>query len=148
MILALALALALLAMPQETPATGGAPPELAVRSTLEELRKGELFLDAFALEPQLAASLTIIEGGGRYSGSFAFLEPMRRARERGATVKELAFNEIVIRVYGASAVATYRYRKTSVDGGARHGEEGWSSDVFELRDDGAWILVLRHRARR
>ena len=148
MIAALALLFAPLALQQGTPAVNAASPELTVRSTLEELRKGELFLDASALEPSLAASFTVIEDGARFSGSFAFLEPMRRQRERGATVKELTFNEVGVKVYGASAVATYRYRKTTVDEGSRHLDEGWSSDVFELRDDGAWILVLRHRARR
>jgi hypothetical protein len=123
------------------------PPEAVVRTTLEELRKGELFLDAEALGPFMAASVTLLEADGRVSGSFALLEPVRRMRERGAVVKELAFDQVSIRVYGASAAVTYRYRKTIVDNGSRRTQQGWCSDVFELRDDGAWLLVLRHRGR-
>jgi hypothetical protein len=120
-------------------------PEVAVSASLEELRKGELFLDADALVDRIAASFTLIEGGYRFSGSFAYLEPIRRLRERGGQVKELRFEQVVVRVYGASAIASYRYVKSWKDAGTRHAEEGWSSDVFELRDDGAWIMVHRHR---
>ncbi len=134
---------------QAAPAPPASRPgaEATVMSTLEELRKGELFLDASALEPMLAASFTIVEDGGRISGSFAYLEPIRRLRERGGEVKELRFEQTLVRVYGGSAVATYRYAKRWTEGGARHSEQGWSSDVFELRDDGAWLLELRHRSR-
>ena len=148
-LLALALAAAL-ASPQDTapPAPRQAPgPETVVLSALEELRKGELFLDAAALERGMASSFTVIEEAARISGLFAYLEPVRRLRERGAEVKELRFDQLLVRVYGGSAVATYRYSKTWVEGGARHREQGWSSDVFELRDDGAWLLILRHRDR-
>ncbi len=142
---AAALALAQNAAPQ---AAGEAPgPEAVVMAQLEELRKGELMLDAAALEPRLAASFTILEGGSRISGSFAYLEPIRRMRERGAEVRELRFEQILVRVYGGSAVATYRYAKTWSDAGVRHREQGWSSDVFELRQDGVWLLILRHRDR-
>ena len=134
-----------LAGPADAPAKPS--PDAAVSGVLEELRKGELVLDADALSPYLAASFTMVESGGRVSGSFAYLEPIRRLRERGAEVKELRFEQSLIRVYGASAVATYHYRKTWTEAGARHHEEGWSSDVFELRDDGAWILIHRHRGR-
>ncbi|MBZ5588681.1 MAG: nuclear transport factor 2 family protein [Acidobacteriia bacterium] len=130
------------------PTPAGTPgPEAVVMSTLEELRKGELFLDASALEQSLAASFTLIEEGSRISGSFAYLEPIRRLRERGGEVKELRFDQTLVRVYGGSAVATYRYTKSWNEAGVRHREQGWSSDVFELRDDGAWLLILRHRGR-
>jgi hypothetical protein len=121
--------------------------EAVVMSTLEELRKGELFLDASALEHALAASFTLIEEGSRISGSFAYLEPIRRLRERGGEVKELRFEQTLVRVYGGSAVATYRYTKSWNEAGVHHREQGWSSDVFELREDGVWLLVLRHRGR-
>jgi len=135
-----------LALLQEvTPPPPGA--EVLVLSTLEELRKGELFLDASALDRCLAASFTVIEDGARVSGSFAYLEPVRRLRERGGEVKELRFEQTLVRVYGGSAVATYRYTKSWIEAGVRHHEQGWSSDVFELREDGVWLLVLRHRAR-
>ncbi len=140
-------ALALLQSPATAFANGAPGPEAAVATTLEELRKGELFLDAAAIEPYLAASFTLIEGGARYSGSFAYLEPIRRLRERGGEVKELRFEQTLVRVFGASAVVTYRFTKSWREGGARHREQGWSSDVFELRDDGAWILVHRHRGK-
>jgi hypothetical protein len=133
------------------PPAGAAPlhvePEVAVSSALEELRKGELLLDADSLADRLAASFTVIEGGYRVSGSFAYLEPIRRLRERGGQVKELRFEQVVVRVYGASAIASYRYVKSWKDAGTAHREEGWSSDVFELRDDGAWIIVHRHRGK-
>ena len=141
---------AALALPQETapppppPAPGA---EAAVTAALEELRKAELVLDAAVLEQGMAASFTIIEEAGRISGSFGYLEPIRRLRERGGEVKELRFDQVLVRVYGGSAVATYRFVKSWVEGGTRHRAQGWSSDVFELRDDGAWILVLRHRDR-
>ncbi len=140
-------ALALLQTRASAPTTGAPVPEAAVAATLEDLRKGELFLDAGALEPIVAASFTVIEGGDRLSGSFAFLEPIRRMRERGGEVKELRFEQTLVQVFGASAVATYRFVKVWRDGGVRHRAQGWSSDVFELRDDGAWILVHRHRGR-
>jgi hypothetical protein len=124
-----------------------AEPEVAVSAALEELRKGELFLDADSLTDRVAASFTVIEGGYRVSGSFAYLEPIRRLRERGAQVRELRFEQLVVRVYGASAIASYRYVKNWKDAGARHTEEGWSSDIFELRDDGAWIMVHRQRGK-
>ena len=124
-----------------------AEPEAAVANVLEELRKGELFLDAEQLASYVAASFTMVDKGGRISGSFAFLEPIRRLRERGVEVRELTFEQTLIRVYGASAIATYHYRATSVDAGARHVEQGWSSDVFERRDDGAWLLIHRHRGK-
>ncbi len=122
-------------------------PEGSVAAAVEELRKGELFLDADALSPYIAASFTYIEGGVRISGSFAYLEPIRRLRERTAKVTELRFEQMAVRVYGASAVASYRYTKTLLDGGRRRSERGWSTDVFELRDDGQWIMVHRHRCR-
>jgi hypothetical protein len=121
-------------------------PDATVNMTLEELRKGELVLDASTLDAMIAASFTIIEDDSRVSGAFAFLEPIRRMRERGAVVRELRFDMVNVRVFGGSAVATYRYRKTWKDQGNVHHQEGWASDVFEHRDDGAWILVLRHRA--
>ena len=142
---AAALALAHDAAPRTPVAAPGA--ETVVTSTLEELRKGELFLDASALERGLAASFTVIEEGSRISGSFAYLEPIRRLRERGVEVMELRFEQTLVRVYGGSAVATYRYAKTWNEGGVRHREQGWSSDVFELREDGVWLLILRHRGR-
>ncbi len=132
------------AAPPPAPAPGA---EAAVMVTLEDLRKGELLLDAGALEPLLAASFTLIEDDARISGMFAYLEPIRRERERGAQVRELRFEETLVRVYGGSAVATYRYTKSWTEAGVRHREQGWSSDVFERREDGAWLLILRHRAR-
>ena len=143
--LAAALALPQAAVPPSPEPAPGA--EAVMMSALEELRKGELFLDAAALERGMAASFTVIEDASRVSGSFAYLEPIRRLRERGVEVKELRFEQILVRVYGGSAVATYRYAKTWLEGGVRHREQGWSSDVFELRDDGAWLLILRHRDR-
>lgn len=136
---------------QVAPATQSAvgvaerPSEVAVNAVVEELRKGELMLDADALAPWVANSFTSLDGSGRISGAFAFLEPIRRARERGDTVKELRFDQLIIRAYGASAVATYRFRKRFKEAGAARLAEGWCTDVFELRDDGAWILVHRHR---
>jgi len=143
----LPLALVALALLQHSPAQGRAEPEAVVSATLQELRKGELFLDVDTLADRIAASFTVIEGGYRVSGSFAYLEPIRRLRERGGQVKELRFEQVVVRVYGASAIASYRYVKSWKDSGVRHTEEGWSSDVFELRDDGAWILVHRQRGK-
>jgi ketosteroid isomerase-like protein len=124
-----------------------ANPEAAVSAALEEVRKGELFLDADTLAASIAASFTLIEGGSRISGSFAYLEPIRRLRERGGKVKELRFQDVAVRVYGASAVVSYRFSKSWSDGSTHHHAEGWSTDVFELRDDGAWILVHRQRCR-
>jgi Domain of unknown function (DUF4440) len=151
MLTPLAAALLLALPPADAPS--GAPPEpvevadVVVAAALEDLRKGELLLDADGLEPLIARSFTLVERSSRLSGSFAYLEPMRRMRGRDGEVSELRFEEVVIRVYGASAVASYRYRKVVKDAGARTREEGWSSDVFELRDDGAWILVHRHRSK-
>ncbi|HPC83705.1 MAG TPA: nuclear transport factor 2 family protein [Thermoanaerobaculaceae bacterium] len=130
--------------PDELAAAG--LPETAVARTLEELRKCELMLDALGLEEMVAASLTVVEDGMRVSGSFAYLEPIRRMRERGAVVKELQFQQPLVRIYGGSAIATYRYLKSWVDHGTRHRDQGWCTDVFERRTDGAWILVMRHRA--
>jgi hypothetical protein len=144
---AIPLALLTLTLLPQVAAAGRAEPEVAVSATLEELRKGELLLDADTLDGHLAASFTLIEGDRRVSGSFAYLESLRRLRERGAQVRELRFEQVVVRVYGASAIGSYRYVKSWKDAGARHTEEGWSSDVFELRDDGAWILVHRHRGK-
>ena len=139
--------LALLQAPVTAPAPAAPVPEAVVAAELEDLRKGELYLDAATIEPILAASFTVIEDGVRLAGSFAYLEPIRRLRERGAEVKELRFEQKLVQVFGASAVATYRYVKVWREGGVRHREQGWSSDIFELRDDGAWILVHRHRGR-
>jgi hypothetical protein len=121
-------------------------PEVGVIHMLEELRKCELMLDATGLDEMVAASLTVVEDGMRVAGSFAFLEPIRRMRERGGVVKELQFAQSFIKVYGGSGIATYRYAKTWIDQGVRRRDEGWCTDVFERRDDGAWILVTRHRA--
>jgi hypothetical protein len=159
----LALVLLAQATPQEPPSTGptaaetgpdvaepapalAAYPEVGLSRTLEELRKGELMLDAVGLEEMVAASLTVIEDGMRVAGSFAYLEPMRRMRERGGMVKELQLTQSFVKVYGGSGIATYRYVKTWVDQGTRRRDEGWCTDVFERRTDGAWILVMRHRA--
>ena len=142
----IAAAAACLAMLQVS-APPAADPEAAVASVLEELRKGELFLDAEQLAPYVAASFTMVDQGGRISGSFAFLEPIRRLRERGAEVKELTMDQTLIRVYGGSAIVTYHYHKVWVEAGTRHVEQGWSSDVFEKREDGAWLLIHRHRGK-
>jgi hypothetical protein len=120
---------------------------MLVTAAVEELRKGELMLDADALGGMIAASFTQIDEGGRVSGSFAYLEPIRRLRERNGIVTNLRFDQLVVKVFGASAIASYRYSKDWTLLGVRHREEGWSSDVFELRSDGAWTLVHRHRAR-
>jgi ketosteroid isomerase-like protein len=136
-----------LAMLQQPAAPPKPSPEAAVSKALEELRKGELFLDADDMSGYIAASFTVIEGGARVSGSFAFLEPIRRMRERGAKVTELRFEQVAVRVYGASAVASYRFTKTWLDGGHSHREQGWATDVFELRQGGDWILVHRQRSR-
>ncbi|HNX51103.1 MAG TPA: hypothetical protein PLS53_18455 [Thermoanaerobaculaceae bacterium] len=121
-------------------------PDVGLIRMLEELRKSELMLDATGMDEMVAASLTVIEDGMRVAGSFAYLEPMRRMRERGGLVKELEFSQPFVKVYGGSGIATYRYARASVDQGVRHRDEGWCTDVFERRDDGAWILVMRHRA--
>jgi len=135
---------ALLAAPQAAPIPDGAA-EAAVSALVEDLRKAELLLAADEMAPVVAQSLTVIEGGNRLAGAFAYLEPMRRLRARKGRVSELRFDEVTVRVYGASAVVTYRFAKKWVDGGAQKQSAGWSSDVFERRDDGAWLLVHRHR---
>jgi len=147
MSLPLPLALVTLALVQPAAAPVRPEPEGAVSAALEELRKGALLLDTDTLADHIAASFTLIEGGDRVSGSFAYLEPNRRLQERGGQVRQLQFEQLVVRVYGASAIASYRYVKNWKDTGVRYSEEGWSTDVFELRDDGAWILVHRHRGR-
>jgi ketosteroid isomerase-like protein len=135
---------ALLAAPQAAPVLDGAA-ESAVAVLLEDLRKAELLLAADTMAPMVAQSLTVVEGGVRLAGAFGYLEPMRRMRARKGRVVELRFDEVAVRVYGASAVATYRFAKNWVDQGAQRQSAGWSSDVFERRDDGAWLLVHRHR---
>jgi len=139
------LLLALLATaPQPSPTP---EPERLIAVALEDARKAEQFLDAEAMRELIAASFTSVEEGARLGGAFAFLEPLRRERSRGVVVHELAFQDVIIAVYGASAIASYTYVKGWRDGGRRHHSRGWCSDVFERRDDGAWILVHRHRSR-
>ncbi|MGC8917607.1 MAG: nuclear transport factor 2 family protein [Thermoanaerobaculum sp.] len=122
-----------------------AAPEAQVLETLEELRKGEMLLDAEYLEPLVAYSMTLVEGCRRVSGRAAFIEPFKSLRASGAVVTRLTFRDITARVYGASAVVTYRYVR-QVKGGPQPGtSEGFATDVFEKREDGAWILVHRHR---
>lgn len=123
----------------------GPGPQVIVTGVLEELRKAELVLDTDALANRLAHSFTTVDREGRIAGSFAYLEPLRRLRERGGQVKELRFDSAVVNVYGASAVASYEVHKAWVDQGLRRRSDGWSTDVLERRDDGAWILVHRHR---
>lgn len=121
------------------------PPEAQVLQTLEELRKGEMFLDAKHLEPLVAYSMTLVEGCRRLSGRAAFLEPLRSLRNAGSVVTRFLFEDVQARVYGASAVVTYRFVR-QVKGGPEAGRsEGFSTDVFEKREDGVWILVHRHR---
>lgn len=142
-----ALTLALL-LPQAKPvASPSEVPDVIVTNTIEELRQAELLLDAEAMEPLLAHSFTFIEDDTRLSGAFAYLEPMRQLRDHKGEVIELRFEDLLVNVYGASAIASYRFSKSWREPGARHRESGWSTDVFEKRDDGAWILVYRHRAR-
>ncbi len=129
--------------PTATAPTPAAEPRVA--AALEEIRKAELFLDADALAAQLAASFTLVENGTRVSGAFAFVEPVRRLRERGVQVRDLVYDQVIIKVYGGSAIASYAYSRAWRDGRGRHREHGWSSDVFELRDDGRWLMVHRHR---
>lgn len=138
----------LLALLATTPQPSPTPePERLIAVALEDARKAEQFLDAEAMRELIAASFTSVEEGARLGGAFAFLEPLRRERSRGVVVHELAFEDVIITVYGASAIASYTYVKGWRDGGRRHHSRGWSSDVFERRDDGAWILVHRHRSR-
>ena len=136
----LAVVLAVPAIGQDSPS-----PEAVVTGVLEELRKAELVLDTDALSACLAFSFTVVDHEGRVSGSFAYLEPQRRLRERGGVVRELRYDMAVVHVFGASAVASYELHKSWVDQGVRRRQDGWSSDVFEKRDDGAWLLVHRHR---
>lgn len=149
MTLAILAAAMLLSGPQQEP-LAAAPPQVdvadgVVAGLVEDLRKAELVLDADELADRLAYSFTLVDRDGRVSGSFAYLEPMRRLRERGGQVKELRFDTLMVRAYGSSAVATYELHMSWVDGGVRHRSDGWSTDVFEKRDDGAWVLVHRHR---
>jgi hypothetical protein len=136
----LAVVLAVPAISQDSPS-----PEAVVAGVLEELRKAELVLDTDALATRLAFSFTVVDREGRVSGSFGYLEPQRRLRERGGVVREVRFDMAVVHVYGASAVASYELHRSWVDQGVRRRQDGWSSDVFEKRDDGAWVLVHRHR---
>ncbi len=146
MTLALLTALALLAPPlQQVAAPTDENAEGVVASLVEDLRKAELVLDADEIGDRLAYSFTLVDRDGRVAGSFAYLEPLRRLKERGGVVKELRFDLLMIHTYGASAVASYELHMTYVDGGVRHRVEGWATDVFERRDDGAWILVHRQR---
>lgn len=142
--LALCLAAALQGLAPQAPPPE-TPPEAQVLQTLEELRKGEMFLDAAHLEPLVAYSMTLVEGCQRLSGRAAFLEPVRSLRAAGSVVTRLVFHDITARVYGASAVVTYRFSK-QIKGGPDAGKsEGFSTDVFEKREDGFWLLVHRHR---
>lgn len=137
-------------LPDPTPGAEQAaqlPAEARVRALLEDLREAELLLDADAMAPFLAHSFAFIDNEGRVAGRFAYLESVRRGRERGDTVRELNFDRLQVEVFGASAVASYHFRKRSREEGAARLREGWCTDVFELRDDGAWILVHRHRSR-
>jgi ketosteroid isomerase-like protein len=146
MTLALLATLMLAAAPApQRPSPADENPEAVVASAVEDLRKAELVLDADELASRLAYSFTLVDKEGRVSGSFAYLEPMRRLKERGGEVKELRFELLMIHAYGASAVASYEVHLTWTDGGARRRTVGWATDVFERRDDGAWILVHRHR---
>jgi ketosteroid isomerase-like protein len=147
MTLALLAAAMLLAGPQQEPPASPADEnaEAVVAGVVEDLRKAELVLDADELAARLAYSFTLVDREGRVSGSFAYLEPLRRLRERGGQVKELRFDTLMIHTYGSSAVATYELHLSWLDGGVRHRSQGWATDVFERRDDGAWILVHRHR---
>jgi ketosteroid isomerase-like protein len=146
MLLTLPLTLALFAVTQEP--VQQASPEVGATVALEELRKAELMLDGEAFEPYLAASFTLVDQQTRLSGSFAYLEPIRRQRERGDTVKELRFETPMVHVFGTAAIISYHYVKTFTEAGGRRHEEGWSTDVFTRRDDGTWMLVHRHRGRR
>lgn len=124
------------------------PPEAQVLQTLEELRKGEMFLDADHLEPLVAYSMTLVEGCRRVSGRAAFLEPLRSLRAAGSVVTRLLFQDVNARVYGGSAVVTYRFVRQVKGGPAAGKSDGFSTDVFETREDGVWILVHRHRVTR
>jgi ketosteroid isomerase-like protein len=136
-------------MPRPTSAVAPAPPtpvpDVLLGSTMEEMRAAELILDADTMALHLARSFTAIEGDARVAGAFAYLEAMRRMAERRASIRRLSFDDLRIDVYGASAVVTYRIRKVWSDRGTRHETQGWCTDVFERRDDGAWLLVHRHR---
>jgi ketosteroid isomerase-like protein len=120
-------------------------PEAVVARTVEVLRGAELMLDGDELNSHLAASFTVIEDGARTAGRFAYVESLRSMRRRGAHVRSLSFDDERVDVYGASAVVTYNLHKSWTDGGRRSSRSGWSTDVFERREDGAWLLVHRHR---
>jgi ketosteroid isomerase-like protein len=122
-------------------------PEILVLTAVEELRNAELLLDDETMAGLVAHSVTLLDDDGRVSGSFALLEPMRRLRARRGNVEELRFDSLTVRVYGASAIATYKFERRWQDQGRRQRASGWCSDVFERRDDGLWILVHRHRSR-
>lgn len=146
MTLELLTALVLLAGPAHAPADRtDENAEGLVAVVVEDLRKAELVLDVDEIANRLAYSFTLVDKGGRVAGSFAYLEPLRRMKERGGQINELRFDLLGVHSYGASAVASYRLHMSWVDGGIRHRLEGWSTDVFERRDDGAWVLVHRHR---
>jgi ketosteroid isomerase-like protein len=139
----------LFALASATFAQEATPPppeaETQVAQTLEELRKGELLLDASHLEPLLAYSFTLVEGCAPFSGRFAYLELLRSLRAAGAQVTRLRFYDTTIKVYGGSAVVTYRFQR-HVKGGPQPGKTmGFSTDVLEKREDGLWVLVHRHR---
>ncbi len=146
MTLALLTAALLLAGPQQEPAASvDENAESVVAGVVEDLRKAELVLDTDELASRLAYSFTQVDRDGRVSGSFAYLEPLRRLKERGGQIKELRFGLLMVHTYGASAVVSYELHLSWIDAGVRHHREGWATDVLERRDDGAWILVHRHR---
>lgn len=125
----------------------GPDPDLLVIAAVEDLRKAEFVLDDVAMADLVAHSVTLVDDDGRVSGSFALLEPMRRLRARGGVVEAVGFDNLSVKVYGSSAIATYRFERRWRDQGRRQRASGWCSDVFELRQDGRWILVHRHRGR-
>ena len=128
------------------PASARQPvPEAVVGAVAEQLRMAEMLLDADAFSLHLAHSFTFIEDGARIAGAFAYLELIRHLRARKAEVKTLTWTDRRVDVFGASAVVTYRLDEVWVDRGTRHRRTGWCTDVYERRDDGAWLLVHRHR---
>ena len=108
---------------------------------LEDLRKAELLLDTTQLELLVAHSLVVVEGNARVAGSFAYLEPLRRMKERKGEVTRAEFRDTIVQVFGASAIATYRIDKVWKGRGTHlrmksHYREnplvGMSSAVFEI----------------
>src|SRR5262249_5634446 len=109
----------------------------------EELRQAEMRVDAEALERFYSDDIMVTAPVGVVVAKPLVQEDLRRART--ANVEIFDKDDVKVRAYGETAVASYRLTVKGQHEGIEISQQFRVTDVW-LRREGLWQVVSRHTA--